>query len=125
MMRRYALLKDPHALIGVQLVTSGGRGRAFAKSVREDRRSRRDVRAGDLIVAVNGTNVRGRGARVARVVELLHDVKPGDKVDLQVLRDGKTRDFMRDGPSGRAMIFRRAAHVPACRRCRADPACRE
>jgi S1-C subfamily serine protease len=30
---------------------------------------------------------------VARVVQLLRDVEPGDKVDLKVLRDGRTRDL--------------------------------
>src|SRR6185437_3280884 len=65
------------------------------------------VRAGDLIVAVNGTDVRGQGS-AGHVVELLHDVKPGDRVDLRVSRGGKTRDLrVTARPDGNAFFVGR------------------
>jgi hypothetical protein len=83
----------PHALIGVQLGRSSTRAGARVREVSPGGPAdRAGVRAGDSIVAVNGTDVRGADAG-RRVVELLREVNPGDKVRLTVLRDGKTRDF--------------------------------
>jgi membrane-associated protease RseP (regulator of RpoE activity) len=83
----------PHALIGVQLDESSGEAGARVREVSPGGPAEQaGLRAGDLIVAVNGTKVRGE-APAGRVVELLHDLKPGDRVDLQVSRDGRTRDI--------------------------------
>jgi S1-C subfamily serine protease len=49
------------------------------------------IRAGDVIVAVNGKEVKGEAAR--EVVRLLRDVAPDSKVKVRVLRDGKPKDF--------------------------------
>lgn len=94
MMQRVEALAGPtRVLVGIQLDDSSGNAGARVREVSPGGPAERaGVRAGDLIVAVNGTNVRGREPE-ARVVQLLRDVKPGDKVDLQVLRDGKARDF--------------------------------
>lgn len=93
MVQRYAIFGPPHALIGVQL---GGSSSQTGAQVREvspgGPADEAGVRTGDVIVAVNGTDVRGSDP-ARRVVELLRDAKPGDKIDLRVLRDGKTRDF--------------------------------
>jgi S1-C subfamily serine protease len=94
MMQRVEAFAGPtRVLVGVQLddssATAGARVREVSPGGPAEQAG---VRTGDLIVAVNGTNVRGREP-AARVVQLLRDVKPGDKVDLQVLRDGKTRDL--------------------------------
>jgi predicted metalloprotease with PDZ domain len=93
MQRVEALTGPPHVLVGVQLDDSSGNAGARVREVSPGGPAEQaGVRSGDLIVAVNGTNVRGREP-AARVVELLHDVKPGDKVALRVSRDGKTRDI--------------------------------
>lgn len=92
MMRRAeAFGGPPRALIGAQLDDSGGDAGAHVRAVSPGGPAEEaGVRAGDVIVAVDGTNVRGHGPP-GRVVGLLHGVKPGDKVELDVLRDGKTR----------------------------------
>ena len=94
MMQRVEAFAGPtRVLVGVQLDDSSGTAGARVREVSPGGPAEQaGVRAGDLIVAVNGTNVRGQEP-VARVVELLRDVKPGDKVDLKVSRDGKTRDL--------------------------------
>jgi len=93
MQRLEAMDGPPRVLVGVQLDDSSGDAGARVREVSPGGAAEQaGVRVGDLIVAVNGTNVRGHEPAM-RVVELLHNVKPGDKVDLQVSRDGKTRDF--------------------------------
>ena len=94
MMERVEAMSGPsRVLVGVQLDDSSGHTGARVREVSPGGAAEQaGVRAGDLLVAVNGTNVSGHEP-AKRVVELLHDVKPGDKVDLKVLRDGKTRDF--------------------------------
>jgi S1-C subfamily serine protease len=94
MMQRFAAVAGPpRALMGLQLDDSSGHAGARVREVSPGGPAQQaGVRAGDLIVAVNGTGVRGQDPAM-RVVELLHrGIKPGDKVDLQILRDGKTRD---------------------------------
>jgi hypothetical protein len=95
MMQRVEAMAGPtRVLVGIQLDDSSGKAGARVREVSPGGPAQRaGVRAGDLIVAVNGTNVRGPEP-VAHVVQLLRDVKPGDKVDLQVLRDGTTRDLI-------------------------------
>jgi membrane-associated protease RseP (regulator of RpoE activity) len=88
-----ALGGPPRALIGVQLAPEGGAGGARVREVSPGGPAEQaGVRAGDTILAVNGTDVRGK-ASARRVVELLHDLKPGDKVSLRISRDGKVRDL--------------------------------
>jgi hypothetical protein len=94
MQRVEAMAGPPHVLLGVQLGDSsassaGARVREVSPGGAAERAG---VRRGDRIVGVNGKDVQGREPAL-RVVELLHDVKPGDKVDLKILRDGKTRDI--------------------------------
>jgi S1-C subfamily serine protease len=95
MMQRVEAMAGPtRVLVGIQLDDSSGKAGARVREVSPGGPAEQaGVRAGDLVVAVNGTDVRGREP-VARVVQLLRDVKPGDKVDLQVLRDGTTRDLI-------------------------------
>lgn len=119
--RFQALAGPPHALIGVQLGESSRDAGARVREVSPGGPAEQaGVRAGDLIVGVNGTNVRGRQP-AARVVELLHDVKPGDKVDLMVSRDGKTRDVtVIARPDGDAFfIARQLPDLPPLPRVRA------
>jgi hypothetical protein len=83
----------PPALIGVQLARESRADGARVSEVSPGGPAEQaGVRAGDVIVAVNGTDVRGKES-ARRVVELLHDVKPGDSVKLRISRDGKLRDL--------------------------------
>ena len=87
------LAGPPHALIGLQLESSRGEPGARVLEVSPGGPAQRaGVRSGDLIVAVNGAEVRGRDPAL-RVIEGLHRIKPGDKVHLRVSRDGKVRDL--------------------------------
>jgi membrane-associated protease RseP (regulator of RpoE activity) len=94
MMQRVEAMAGPtRVLVGIQLDDSSGSTGARVREVSPGGPAERaGVRVGDLIVAVNGTDVRGPEP-VGHVVRLLRDVKPGDKVDLKVLRDGTTRDL--------------------------------
>jgi hypothetical protein len=92
MMTRFA--GPPHAIIGVQLERSSGTAGARVREVSPGGPAERaGVRNGDVIVAVNGTDVRGKES-AQRVIGLLREVKPGEKVDLSVMRNGKNRELI-------------------------------
>jgi len=79
------------AIIGVQLEPSAGGARVREVSPGGPA-AEAGIHVGDLIVAVNGTDL--KDAEPARqVVHILRDVKPDAKVGVRVLRDGRTRDF--------------------------------
>lgn len=87
------LAGPPHVLIGLQLESSRGEPGARVREVSPGGPAERaGVRTGDLIVAVNGAAIQGRDPAL-RVIERLHGVRPGEKVDLRVSRDGKARDL--------------------------------
>lgn len=94
MMKRFQVLAgSPHALIGVQLERSSGTAGARVGEVSPGGPAQRaGIRSGDVIVAVNGTDVRGKDC-ARRVIELLRGVRPGEKVHLSVVRGAGTRDF--------------------------------
>ena len=100
MMRRFEdLASPPRILVGLQLDGLSGNAGARVREVSPGGPAEQaGVRPGDLIMAVNGTSVRGQQP-AAHVVELLHDVKPGDKVDLKVSRNGKMRELTVDRSS--------------------------
>lgn len=122
MMQRFGSFGGPpRALIGVQLDDSRGDAGARVREVSPGGPAQQaGVHSGDLIVAVNGTTVQGHEP-AGRVVELLHDVKPGDKVDLKVSRDGKTRDLtLTARPDGdEFFIARQFPDLPALPRVKA------
>ena len=91
---RFAELDGEHsrAIIGVQLDPAAG-GPARVREVSPGGPAdEAGIRAGDVIVAVNGTEVKGE--KPAREVSrLMRAVKPDSKVSVRVLRDGTTRDY--------------------------------
>jgi membrane-associated protease RseP (regulator of RpoE activity) len=93
MVKRYQVLSgSPHALIGVQLERSSATAGARVGEVSPGGPAQRaGIRSGDVIVAVNGTEVRGKDS-ARRAIELLRGVKPGEKVHLSVVRGAQTRD---------------------------------
>jgi S1-C subfamily serine protease len=93
-MQRFEMLAGPpHALIGLQLESSRGEPGARVREVSPGGPAQRaGVRTGDLIVAVDGAEIQGRDPSL-RVIERLHGVKPGDRLNLRVSRGGKVRDL--------------------------------
>jgi S1-C subfamily serine protease len=89
------------AIIGVQLDVTNGKDGARVLSVSPGGpAAEAGVRPGDVIVAVNGTDIKGDDA-TRQVVKIVRDVKPDSKVIVRVSRDGKTRDLTvtaRPGP---------------------------
>jgi predicted metalloprotease with PDZ domain len=90
------------AIIGVQLEPaergSGARVREVSPG---GPAAEAGIQVGDVIVAVNGTEVKG-GEPARDVMHMLRGVEPHATVKLRVLREGKTRDFTvttRPGPA--------------------------
>ncbi|HXY95360.1 MAG TPA: PDZ domain-containing protein [Steroidobacteraceae bacterium] len=82
-----------HAIIGVQLEAgSGGPGARVREVSPGGPAAEAGIHAGDVIVAVNGTEVKGENP-ARQVMRLMRAVKPDNKVSVRVLRDGAPRDF--------------------------------
>ena len=82
-----------HAIIGVQLEAAGGGPGARVREVSPGGPAAdAGIHAGDVIVAVNGTEVKGENP-AREVMRLMRAVKPDAKVSVRVLRDGAPRDF--------------------------------
>jgi C-terminal processing protease CtpA/Prc len=80
------------AIIGVQLEATPGHGARVREVSPGGPAADAGMHAGDVIVAVNGTEVKGENP-AREVMKLLHPVKPDSKVNVRVQRDGSTRDF--------------------------------
>ncbi|HEY0766947.1 MAG TPA: PDZ domain-containing protein [Steroidobacteraceae bacterium] len=96
-----------HAIIGVQLEPAAGAAGARVREVSPGGpAAEAGIHAGDVIVAVNGTELKGDEPS-RQVISIMRDVKPDTKVSVRVLRDGKTRDFTvtaRPGPGVLATV---------------------
>ena len=90
------------AVLGVQLDGAAPGGGARVREVSPGGpAAEAGIRAGDVIVAINGTTLTG-GQPAQQVAALMRDIKPDSKVALRVLRDGKPRDYTvmaRGGPT--------------------------
>lgn len=81
------------AIIGVQLEAMPGAPGARVREVSPGGpAAEAGIRAGDVIVAVNGTEVKGENP-ARQIMRLMHSVKPDSKVSVRVLRDGSAREF--------------------------------
>jgi len=89
------------AVLGVQLDGAAPGGGARVREVSPGGpAAEAGIRAGDVIVAVNGTTLTGEQP-AQQLMDLMRDVKPESKVSVRVLRDGKTHDYSvtaRGGP---------------------------
>jgi membrane-associated protease RseP (regulator of RpoE activity) len=82
------------AVIGVQLDPESGKEGARIQEVSpggpaEDA----GLRAGDVITAIDGTAVKSENT-ARRVMHLMRKVTPESKVNVRVIRDGKSREFV-------------------------------
>ena len=93
------------AIIGVQLdPAAGGPGARVREVSPGGPAAEAGIRAGDVIVAVNGTEVKGENpARAA--MRLMRPVKPDSKVSVRVLRDGATHEFTVTARPGPGFFF--------------------
>lgn len=81
------------AIIGVQLeATTGGQGARVREVSPGGPAAEAGIRTGDVIVAVNGTEVKGENP-ARQVMRLMRGVKPDSKVSVRVLHDGTSHDF--------------------------------
>lgn len=81
------------AIIGVQLDPTSGKEGARVKEVSPGGpAAEAGIQAKDVIVMVNGTQVKGDSAR--EVTRLMRKVEPDSDVKVRVLRDGKQKDFI-------------------------------
>ena len=84
----------PRAVIGVQLDPNSGKDGARIQEVSPGGPAAdAGLHVGDVIVAVNGTDVKGHEP-ARQVVHLMRDVEPDGKVKVRVMRDGKSQDFV-------------------------------
>jgi len=100
--QRFSTFDGPpgRAIIGVQLDPSNKDTARIMGVSPGGPAAEAGIRTGDVIVSINGTEVKGEDAS-RQVVKILRDVKPDSKVKVRVLRDGKTQDFnvtARPGP---------------------------
>jgi S1-C subfamily serine protease len=91
---RFMFMNEPRrSIIGVQLDSASGKDGARVREVSPGGpAAQAGVRAGDVIVAVNGKEVKGDAAS-REVVRLMREVQPESKVKLRVMRDGKPQEF--------------------------------
>ncbi len=96
-----------HAIIGVQLEPATGTAGARVREVSPGGpAAEAGIHVSDVIVAVNGTELKGREP-ARQVVRIMRDVQPDATVQLRVLRDGKTRELSvtaRPGPAVLASV---------------------
>jgi S1-C subfamily serine protease len=81
------------AIIGVQIDPASGRdGARIAQVSPGGPAAAAGLKAGDVLLSVDGTDLRGRDDPARALVDRMREVAPDQKLRLQVLRDGKPRD---------------------------------
>ena len=99
-------VESGRAMLGVQLEGAAEAGGARVREVSpggpaEDA----GIRAGDVIVQVNGTAIGGEQP-ARQVLQIMREVKPDTKVSVRARRAGKTRDFTVTARSGPVFLAR-------------------
>ena len=100
--REFALRTASRPRLGLQLETREVNGRRETRGVDvvavmpDSPAQRAGVRAGDILLAVDGETLEAltAGAAVRRIGNLLEDGEPGDEVQVLIERDGDERDLV-------------------------------
>jgi hypothetical protein len=104
-------MQAPRAFLGIHM-GEGDDGVKIVKTVEGSPAAAAKLRPGDRIVAVNGKPV----AKVGQLVELMREQKPGDVVELLVLRGEQTKVLVKvtlgKAPAPGPAAVRRAAPTP-------------
>ncbi len=84
----------PRAVIGVQLDPASGKDGARIQEVSPGGPAdEAGLHVGDLITGINGSDVKGEDT-ARQVVRLMRKVDPESKVNVRVIRNGKSREFV-------------------------------
>jgi uncharacterized protein YndB with AHSA1/START domain len=87
-------LGPANAVIGVQLDPESGKDGARIQEVSPGGPADdAGLHVGDVITQINGKDIKGDGT-ARQVIHQMHKVAPEGKVNVRVLRDGKSRDFV-------------------------------
>lgn len=104
----FTLARTPAMLLGVQ-VDNAPNGGAHVIAVSPGGGSAAaGVKPDDVIVGINGHELRGSGNAAAELVEHMRDIKPSDKVNLDILRNGRkvtTEVTPREMPAQQAFAY--------------------
>jgi S1-C subfamily serine protease len=97
------------SFIGVQLDSSASKDGARIDEVSPGGPAEKaGLRRGDVIVAVNGKELKGSDSPVREVTRRLREIEPESKVKLRILRDGKPQDVEVTTRSAHGMLAFRA-----------------
>lgn len=105
-MRRYSFVTGrERAIIGVQLDdTAAGEGARVLDVSPGGPAAEAGIRAGDVITAVNGKDVKG-GDAARQVERIVRELKPESKVRIKVSRNGEAEEFTVTTRRGTAFAF--------------------
>lgn len=82
------------AIIGVQLDPASGKDGARVQEVSPGGpAAEAGIRRGDVIVALNGKDLKGSDNTVRELTRRIREVEPDSKMKLRILRDGKPQDI--------------------------------
>src|SRR5580765_3964856 len=121
-------LVGPHVIIGVQLEKAADHTGARVREVSPGGpAAEAGIRVDDVIVAVNGTELKGENPP-HQLSSILHGVKPDTPLSVRVLRQGKPLDFKvtaRGGPGCLAPVttWISTSRSPSCRKCSSTGPC--
>jgi C-terminal processing protease CtpA/Prc len=93
----------PRSIIGVQLERDGTEGARVREVSPGGPAAEAGIRAGDVLLAVNGTELKGEEP-ARQVVRIMRDVKPDSKVHLRVRRDGTVHEYVVTARAGPTVI---------------------
>ena len=93
----------PRSIIGVQLERDSAGGARVSEVSPGGPAAQAGIRAGDVLLAVNGTELKGEEP-ARQVVRIMRDVKPDSKVRVRVRRDAVVHEYVVTARAGPTVI---------------------